>query len=91
MLFKKEESNLTVAVIHVDDCYLIGSDATLDNLIMKLEENGLKIKVKHNTKDYLGCEILADKENQYVWLGQPFIIKQMLSRFADIISVSQLK
>jgi Reverse transcriptase (RNA-dependent DNA polymerase) len=31
MLFKKEESNLTIAVIHVDDCYIIGSDSSLDN------------------------------------------------------------
>jgi hypothetical protein len=31
MLFKKEESNITIAVICVDDCYLIGSDASLDD------------------------------------------------------------
>jgi hypothetical protein len=91
MLFKKEVSNVTVAVIHVDECYLIGSDATLDDLIMKFEENGLKIKVEHVTKDCLDCEILADVEKQCMWLGQPFIIKKMLSRFADIIGVSQLK
>jgi Reverse transcriptase (RNA-dependent DNA polymerase) len=30
MLFKKEDTNLTVFVIHVDDCYLIDSDASLD-------------------------------------------------------------
>jgi hypothetical protein len=53
MLFKKEDSNLTVAVIHVDDCYLIGSNASLDDLIQNLEANGLKIKVELDTKDYL--------------------------------------
>jgi hypothetical protein len=58
---------------------------------MKLKENGLNIKVEHDTKDYLGCEILVDEEKECMWLEQPFIIKKMLSRFADIIGVSQLK
>jgi hypothetical protein len=43
MLFKKEDFNLT------DDCSLIGSDASLDELVMKLEANGLKIKVEMDT------------------------------------------
>jgi Reverse transcriptase (RNA-dependent DNA polymerase) len=60
MVFKKEDTNLTVSVIHVDYCYLIGSDASLDDLAVKLEANGLKIKVELDTKDYLGCEILVD-------------------------------
>jgi hypothetical protein len=64
MLFKKEDIKLTVAVIHVDDCYLIGSDASLDDLVAKLEANGLKIKVEMDTKDYLGCEILVDKKKE---------------------------
>jgi Reverse transcriptase (RNA-dependent DNA polymerase) len=49
MLFKKEDTSLTVAVVHVDDCYLIGSDASLDDLVAKLEANGLKIKVELDT------------------------------------------
>jgi hypothetical protein len=65
MLFKKENYNLTVAVILVDNCYLIGSDASLDDLVAKLEANGLKIKIEMDTKDYLGCEILVDKEKKY--------------------------
>jgi hypothetical protein len=70
MLFKKEDTNLTVAVIHGDDCYLIGSDASLDDLVTKLEANGLKIKVELDTKDYLGCEILVDKEKKRKELGK---------------------
>jgi hypothetical protein len=53
MLFKKEDANLAVSVIHVDNCYLTGSDASLDDLVTKLEANGLKIKVELDTKDYL--------------------------------------
>jgi Reverse transcriptase (RNA-dependent DNA polymerase) len=90
MLFKKEDSNLTVNVIHVDDCYLIGSDASLDDLIRNLELNGLKIKVELDTKDYLSCEILVNNDKKCAWLGQPFIVKKMLSQFADIIGVSQV-
>jgi hypothetical protein len=91
MLFEKEDSNLTVAIIHVDDCYLIGSNASLDNHIQNLEASALKIKVELDTKDYLGCEILVDKDQKCAWLGQQFIVKKMLSQFADIIGVSQMK
>jgi Reverse transcriptase (RNA-dependent DNA polymerase) len=91
MLFKKEDTNLTVAVIHVDNCYLIGSDASLNDLVMKLEANGLKIKVELDAKDYLGYEILVDKGKKRAWLGQPHIVKKMMTRFADIIGISKLK
>jgi hypothetical protein len=70
---------------------LIGSDASLDDLIQNLEANGLKIKVELDSKDSLGCEILVDEDQKCAWLGQPFIVKNMLSRFADIIGVSQMK
>jgi hypothetical protein len=57
MLFPKRCSN-------VDACYLIGSDESLDDLVAKLEASSLKIKVELDTKDYLGCEILVDKEKK---------------------------
>jgi hypothetical protein len=60
-------------------------------LVTKLEANGLKIKVELDTKDYLGCEILVDKEKKRSGLRQPHIFKKMLTRFADVIGISKLK
>jgi hypothetical protein len=31
------------------------------------------------------------KEKKIAWLGQPHIVKKMLTRFADIIGISKLK
>jgi Reverse transcriptase (RNA-dependent DNA polymerase) len=91
MLFKKEDANLTVAAIHVDDCYLVGSDERVNRLVKDLESNGLKIKVEMDTKDYLGCEILVDKDKKKAWLGKPHIVKKMLLRFTNIMGVSKLR
>jgi hypothetical protein len=56
-----------------------------------IESHGLKVKVETETKDYLGCEILIDKSGSKAWLGQPFIVKKMLSRFAELIGGSNVK
>jgi hypothetical protein len=72
ILFKREHSNLTIAVIHVDNCYLIGSDANLDDLVKKLENHGLKIKVEMEMKVYLRC---VNDRSELGWdLGQPHTI-----------------
>jgi hypothetical protein len=47
-------------------------------------------KVEHETKDYLGCEILFDKEQTKAWLGQPFIVKKMLNHFKYLINTRQV-
>jgi hypothetical protein len=91
MLFKKEDTNQTVAVIHADDCYLIGSDASLDDLVAKLDANNLLINVELDTKDYLGCELLVDKKKKRAWLGQQHIVKKMLMWFANILGISKMK
>jgi NAD(P)H-flavin reductase len=62
-----------------DKAFLVGSDKSLDKLIKDLESHGLKIKVELNMKDCLGCEIVVDKEKKKTWLGQPHIVKKMLS------------
>jgi Reverse transcriptase (RNA-dependent DNA polymerase) len=86
MLFKKEDSQtFTIIVIHVDDCYMIGTKENLARTVKMIESHGLKAKVETETKDYLGCEILIDKSGSKAWLGQPFIMKKMLSCFVELI------
>jgi hypothetical protein len=91
MLFKKEDSGFTIVVIHVDDCYVIGSEENMDKLVKQLTEAGLKVKVEKETKDYLGCEIIMSKDNTQAWLGKPFIVNKMLTRFAEVIGTSKLQ
>jgi Reverse transcriptase (RNA-dependent DNA polymerase) len=64
MIIKGENDDLTVVIVHVDDCYVIGNEKSLQELVVRIKEHGLSVKVGHETKDYLGCEILFDKEQQ---------------------------
>jgi Reverse transcriptase (RNA-dependent DNA polymerase) len=63
-MIKGEYDDLTVVIVHVDDCYVIGNEKSLQELVVRIKEHGLSVKVGHETKDYLGCEILFDKEQQ---------------------------
>jgi hypothetical protein len=91
MLFKKEDSGLTTVAIHVDNCYVISSEENMDKLVEQLTEAGLKVKVEKETTDYLGCDIIMSKDNSQAWLGQPFIVKKMLLRFADVIGMPKIQ
>jgi NAD(P)H-flavin reductase len=87
----REDCGLTIVLIHVEDCYVIGSEENMDKLVEKLTEAGLKVKVEKETKEYLGCEIIMSKYNTQAWLGQIFIAKKMLTRFADVIGTSKIQ
>jgi hypothetical protein len=78
-------------VIHVDNCYVIGSEENIDQLVAQLAETGLKVKVEKETKDYLGCEIIISIANNQAWLGQLFIGNKMLTRFMDVIGTSKIQ
>jgi hypothetical protein len=80
MLMKGEKNDLTVAVVHVDDCYVIGNDKSLKDVVDQVQEHGLLVKVEHE----------IDKERTKAWLGQPFLLKKMLNRFKDLIDTSQV-
>jgi Reverse transcriptase (RNA-dependent DNA polymerase) len=57
MLFKKEDSGFTIVVIHVDDCYVIGSEENMDKLVEQLTQAGLKVKVEEEAKDYWDAKL----------------------------------
>jgi Reverse transcriptase (RNA-dependent DNA polymerase) len=61
MLLKKEDYGITIVVIHVDDCYAIGSEENMDKLVEQLTEAGLKVKVQKETKDYWDVRSLSVK------------------------------
>jgi hypothetical protein len=91
MLYKKSNNEFTVVVIHVDDCYMIGSKQSLEEVVKLIEEKGLKVKVESSTKDYLSCEIIFNSEKTKAWIGQPHLIKKLENKFKDIIGSNQFE
>jgi hypothetical protein len=65
-------SHMIIMAFHVDDFYVIGKTESIKQEVVKdIETNGLKLKVVFITKDYVMCEILFNKDEESVWLGQP--------------------
>jgi hypothetical protein len=64
MMMKGEKDDLTFVLVHVENCYIIGNDDSLKDLVEKIKGHGLSVKVVHETKDYLGCEILLIRIRQ---------------------------
>jgi hypothetical protein len=48
--------------ICVDDCLVIGKEPQINQLIVELKENGFKLEIENNLKDYLGCRVIEDKD-----------------------------
>jgi Reverse transcriptase (RNA-dependent DNA polymerase) len=47
-------------VVHIDDCYDIGDNLAIKELIKELFDQGLKCKVSPEAVDYLRCDIKID-------------------------------
>ena len=73
-------------VIHVDDCFTIGIKKAIEELIQLINKKGLELKVEHDVKDYLGCEILINKQKRKAWIGQPTMIKKLQQTFGQHIT-----
>jgi hypothetical protein len=80
---------MVLMTIHVDDCYIIGKTESIKQVVKDIEKEGLKLKVEFNTKDYLSCEILFDKDEECCWLGQPHKVKKIASTYKDLIEGCQ--
>jgi hypothetical protein len=60
-LLIKENNCVVIVVVYVDDCYAIGHEPALNDMIKKIQEKGLKIKIEDEMSDYLSCEVLFNK------------------------------
>jgi hypothetical protein len=90
LFYKKVEDGSTVLmVIHVDDCYVIGRIEVINQVVKDIQAEGLKLKVAHNTKDYLSCEIVFDRMKKCAWLGQPHQAKKLEMNFGDLVKSCQ--
>jgi hypothetical protein len=83
----KNDTKLGIVIIavYVDDCYAIGDEPALVDMIMSNQNNGLKVKVEKDLSDYLSCEVMFNKGRTKAWLGQPHLIKRLENSFSDFI------
>lgn len=90
-LLVKNDDKLGIAIIaiYVDDCYAIGDEIALNDMITKIQQKGLKIKIENDLSDYLSCEIVSNKLRTKAWLGQPHLSKRLENSFSDFISTKK--
>ena len=70
-------------VVHIDDCYVVGTKEAVNHLVKQLHHKGLKTKISHDATDYLSCEIKLNKERTRAWIGQPTLINKLMKKFGE--------
>ncbi len=85
LFIKRTTTSVVLIAIHVDDCYIIGKREDIEKVIKDIEKSGLKVKVEYNTKDYLSCEIIFNKNKDMAWIGQPHLVKRLESTFGPLV------
>jgi hypothetical protein len=85
-LFHANKGGRLLLILHVDDCYVVGSEEGLKYTKQSLEKKGLKLKVEENVTDYLSCQLLFNKTKTMAWLGQPHLLKKMEKSYGHLIT-----
>ena len=79
-IFQDSHGSKTYLLVYVDDLLLAGHEKTVFSLKEKLEER-LDIHDLGNAKHFLGMEILRDRKNGNLWLGQKQNAQGVLEKF----------
>jgi hypothetical protein len=87
-MIRRNKLGIVYMALYVDDVYASGNEEALDDSIMGLRKY-FKIKVVDDLTDYLSCEIIFNKDKSKAWLGQPHLIKNLESKFGDLVKTSQ--
>jgi len=83
----KNDMGIMLVIVYVDDVGLAYSSyALVEFLFNQLKKRKINYTVEHDLTDYLSCEIPFNKSRTKAWLGQPHLIKKLLTLFADKIS-----
>jgi Reverse transcriptase (RNA-dependent DNA polymerase) len=83
LLSKRNQTNIMIIGIYVDDCLVLGKDKNIQQLIDVLELKGLSLKVERNLKDYLSCRVIEDINMREILILQPHLINKLIDRFGD--------
>jgi hypothetical protein len=76
---------ILMVAVYVDDCYVIGTEKSIQKFICDVQAAGFSIKVEDKPTDYLSCEIKFDSNKTCAWLGQPHLIKRLEKSFGALI------
>jgi len=83
----KNALGIMLVIVYVDDVGLAYSSyALVEFLFNELKKRKINYTVENDLTDYLSCEILFNKSRTKAWLGQPHLIKKLMTLFADKIS-----
>jgi Reverse transcriptase (RNA-dependent DNA polymerase) len=89
LFHKRVGDHMVLVSIHVDDCYVIGKPESIEQVVKDIENEGLKLKVEFNTKDYQSCKIMFDKSENCAWLGQPHQVTKIATRYSELVKGCQ--
>ena len=64
---------------------MIGKSATINDAILALKNKGLVLKIVEGLQDYVSCKIKISNDKKSAWLGQPHLIKNLKSKFGNLI------
>jgi len=83
LLTKQKNDKFVYIGLYVDDCICIGHKEMIDETEKLLKENDLNLKVEEELVDYLSCEINFNDDKTKAWLGQPHLIKNLMTTFGE--------
>ena len=85
LMFYKSKKGQVFMAIYVDDCLCVGDDDAIDEVIKKIKQEGLKLKIEANLEDYLNCQIVFSEDKRRAWLGQPDITDRIVKKFGKMV------
>ena len=83
LLVLKTGKGICYIALYVDDNLLVVNPEAIDVVIASLKAEGLILKIEDNLRDYLSCEIVFSPDRSKAWLGQPYLISNLKSKFGS--------
>ena len=78
---RRSDKGIVFIALYVDDCLCIGDKAAIDEVVNKLKNFNLNLKIDQELKDYLSCEIHFASDRKSAILHQAHIIRSIRNEF----------
>ena len=83
LMMRRDEAGTLYVLTYVDDNLVVGDRKAMNKLLKEIERSEFTVTVENELKDYLSCEIVADKERKKAWIGQPHMVKKIIKTFEE--------
>ena len=84
LFVKKTERGLLIVLLYVDDSAIIGCREDIDEFCENVRKR-FKVKVEGGLNDFLGCDILREKDKDECWILQPHLIRKLKETFGKCL------